>query len=109
MAQMNFGVLFGLYAFVCSTNANATVQTCLAIYLLHADCIILSIILFLPFLLLIWFLLLCVIWETFVFTDLIILLQLAKKFHPDTNKDDADAEKKFQEVNRAYEVWGSCR
>ncbi|KAK3136212.1 hypothetical protein QOZ80_5BG0429800 [Eleusine coracana subsp. coracana] len=29
---------------------------------------------------------------------------LAKKFHPDTNKDDADAEKKFQEVNRAYEV-----
>ncbi|TVU51033.1 hypothetical protein EJB05_02437, partial [Eragrostis curvula] len=29
---------------------------------------------------------------------------LAKKFHPDTNKDDADADKKFQEVNRAYEV-----
>ncbi|KAL6642318.1 hypothetical protein ACP70R_020499 [Stipagrostis hirtigluma subsp. patula] len=29
---------------------------------------------------------------------------LAKKFHPDTNKDDADAEKKFQEVNHAYEV-----
>ncbi|XP_062204381.1 chaperone protein dnaJ GFA2, mitochondrial-like isoform X2 [Phragmites australis] len=29
---------------------------------------------------------------------------LAKKFHPDTNKDDVDAEKKFQEVNRAYEV-----
>ncbi|AQK39518.1 Chaperone protein dnaJ GFA2 mitochondrial, partial [Zea mays] len=28
---------------------------------------------------------------------------LAKKFHPDTNKD-ADAEKTFQEVNRAYEV-----
>ena len=44
-----------------------------------------------------------------VLTKFIILLQLAKKFHPDTNKDDADAEKKFQEVNRAYEVWGSCR
>lgn len=29
---------------------------------------------------------------------------LAKKFHPDTNKDDDGAEKKFQEVNRAYEV-----
>ncbi|XP_037441252.1 chaperone protein dnaJ GFA2, mitochondrial-like, partial [Triticum dicoccoides] len=29
---------------------------------------------------------------------------LAKKFHPDTNKDDSGAEKKFQEVNRAYEV-----
>uniref|UniRef100_A0A453K7L0 J domain-containing protein n=1 Tax=Aegilops tauschii subsp. strangulata TaxID=200361 RepID=A0A453K7L0_AEGTS len=29
---------------------------------------------------------------------------LAKKFHPDTNKDDSGTEKKFQEVNRAYEV-----
>ncbi|XP_038975890.1 LOW QUALITY PROTEIN: chaperone protein dnaJ GFA2, mitochondrial-like [Phoenix dactylifera] len=29
---------------------------------------------------------------------------LAKKLHPDTNKEDADAEKKFQEVQRAYEV-----
>ncbi|XP_009391041.2 chaperone protein dnaJ GFA2, mitochondrial isoform X1 [Musa acuminata AAA Group] len=29
---------------------------------------------------------------------------LAKKLHPDTNKDDADAEKKFQEVQHAYEV-----
>ncbi|MCL7038245.1 hypothetical protein MKW94_018113 [Papaver nudicaule] len=29
---------------------------------------------------------------------------LAKKLHPDTNKDDADAGKKFQEVQKAYEV-----
>ncbi|XXG63013.1 hypothetical protein AAC387_Pa05g1287 [Persea americana] len=29
---------------------------------------------------------------------------LAKKLHPDTNKDDADAERKFQEVQRVYEV-----
>uniref|UniRef100_A0A1D1YIA1 Chaperone protein dnaJ 1, mitochondrial n=2 Tax=Anthurium amnicola TaxID=1678845 RepID=A0A1D1YIA1_9ARAE len=29
---------------------------------------------------------------------------LAKKLHPDTNKDDADAERKFQEVQRSYEV-----
>ncbi|KAL5714933.1 Chaperone protein dnaJ gfa2 [Ranunculus cassubicifolius] len=29
---------------------------------------------------------------------------LAKKLHPDTNKDDADAEKKFQQVQQAYEV-----
>ncbi|PIA28214.1 hypothetical protein AQUCO_07200096v1 [Aquilegia coerulea] len=29
---------------------------------------------------------------------------LAKKLHPDTNKDDADAERKFQQVQRAYEV-----
>ncbi|VVB15453.1 unnamed protein product [Arabis nemorensis] len=29
---------------------------------------------------------------------------LAKKFHPDTNKDDPEAEKKFQEVSKAYEI-----
>ncbi|XP_057966432.1 chaperone protein dnaJ GFA2, mitochondrial [Malania oleifera] len=29
---------------------------------------------------------------------------LAKKLHPDANKDDADAEAKFQEVQEAYEV-----
>ncbi|XP_010547239.1 PREDICTED: chaperone protein dnaJ GFA2, mitochondrial-like [Tarenaya hassleriana] len=29
---------------------------------------------------------------------------LAKKLHPDTNKDDPEAEKKFQEVTKAYEV-----
>jgi DnaJ domain len=31
-------------------------------------------------------------------------LQLAKKLHPDTNKGDTDSERKFQEVQRAYEV-----
>lgn len=30
--------------------------------------------------------------------------QLAKKYHPDTNKGDTDANKKFQEVSEAYEV-----
>ncbi|KAF8022292.1 hypothetical protein BT93_G2442 [Corymbia citriodora subsp. variegata] len=29
---------------------------------------------------------------------------LAKKLHPDTNKSDPEAEKKFQEVSKAYEV-----
>ncbi|KAJ6948507.1 hypothetical protein NC651_002748 [Populus alba x Populus x berolinensis] len=29
---------------------------------------------------------------------------LAKKLHPDTKKDDPEAEKKFQEVSKAYEV-----
>ncbi|XP_078154397.1 chaperone protein dnaJ GFA2, mitochondrial-like isoform X2 [Carex rostrata] len=29
---------------------------------------------------------------------------LAKKLHPDTNKDDKEAEQKFQEVNKAHEV-----
>ncbi|KAJ4955913.1 hypothetical protein NE237_012696 [Protea cynaroides] len=29
---------------------------------------------------------------------------LAKQLHPDTNKDDPDAESKFQEVQKAYEV-----
>ncbi|VVA90383.1 unnamed protein product [Arabis nemorensis] len=28
----------------------------------------------------------------------------AKKFHPDMNKDDPEAEKKFHEVSKAYEV-----
>ena len=30
--------------------------------------------------------------------------QLAKKYHPDTNKGDPEASKKFQEVSEAYEV-----
>ncbi|GAB2260887.1 hypothetical protein Droror1_Dr00011742 [Drosera rotundifolia] len=29
---------------------------------------------------------------------------LAKKHHPDMNKEDPEAEKKFQEINKAYEV-----
>jgi len=32
------------------------------------------------------------------------VVQLAKKFHPDANKSDPGAEKKFQEVQQAYEV-----
>ncbi|RRT53217.1 hypothetical protein B296_00016799 [Ensete ventricosum] len=34
----------------------------------------------------------------------LVVLRHAKKLHPDTNKDDADAERKFQEVQRAYKV-----
>ncbi|XP_070197500.1 protein tumorous imaginal discs, mitochondrial-like isoform X2 [Littorina saxatilis] len=30
--------------------------------------------------------------------------QLAKKYHPDMNKDDPDSAKKFQEVSEAYEI-----
>lgn len=30
--------------------------------------------------------------------------ELAKKYHPDTNKNDPNAVKKFQEVSEAYEV-----
>lgn len=32
--------------------------------------------------------------------------QLAKKYHPDLNKDNPDAETKFKEVNEAYSVLG---
>ncbi|KFM71487.1 DnaJ-like protein subfamily A member 3, mitochondrial, partial [Stegodyphus mimosarum] len=32
--------------------------------------------------------------------------QLAKKYHPDTNKNDPEAAKKFQEVSAAYEILG---
>jgi DnaJ family protein A protein 3 len=30
--------------------------------------------------------------------------ELAKKFHPDTNKNDPNSHKKFHEVSEAYEV-----
>ncbi|CAM9879264.1 unnamed protein product [Discosporangium mesarthrocarpum] len=33
--------------------------------------------------------------------------QLAKKYHPDTNQDNPDAKKKFQEITEAYEVLGN--
>ncbi|CAH1161740.1 unnamed protein product [Phyllotreta striolata] len=32
--------------------------------------------------------------------------KLAKKYHPDVNKDDPEASKKFQEVSEAYEILG---
>ena len=30
--------------------------------------------------------------------------KLAKKYHPDANPGDAEAEKKFKEINEAYEI-----
>ena len=30
--------------------------------------------------------------------------KLAKKYHPDVNKDDPQASEKFQEANEAYEI-----
>ncbi|WP_039757976.1 DnaJ domain-containing protein, partial [Bartonella queenslandensis] len=32
--------------------------------------------------------------------------KLAKKYHPDHNKDDAKAKEKFAEINQAYEIIG---
>ena len=32
------------------------------------------------------------------------VLQLAKKYHPDVNSNDPEAQKKFQAVSEAYEV-----
>ena len=33
-------------------------------------------------------------------------MQLAKKFHPDANKNNPYAKRKFQEIRDAYEVRG---
>jgi len=37
-----------------------------------------------------------------------VYLQLAKKYHPDMNKNDPNAQKNFQEVSEAYEVCLKC-
>ena len=37
----------------------------------------------------------------------LIFVQLAKKYHPDMNKNDPNCQKQFQEVSEAYEV-GAC-
>lgn len=36
----------------------------------------------------------------------VVPLKLAKKYHPDTNKGDEDAQKRFSEISAAYEVLG---
>jgi DnaJ-class molecular chaperone len=33
--------------------------------------------------------------------------KLAMKYHPDTNSSDAEAEKKFKEINEAYQTLGN--
>src|ERR1051325_1102606 len=35
--------------------------------------------------------------------------KLARKFHPDTNKDDSSAEAKFKEVQEAYDVLSDAK
>lgn len=40
----------------------------------------------------------------YILALLILAFQLAKQFHPDTNKTDKDAASKFQEAQEAYEV-----
>jgi len=44
-----------------------------------------------------------------MFTSLKFFLQLAKKFHPDSNKGDKAAAMKFSEVAEAYEVLGDSK
>ena len=47
------------------------------------------------------------IWDdegvTYIFVTVFLLNQLAKQYHPDTNKS-AGAAEKFQEISEAYEV-----
>jgi len=38
---------------------------------------------------------------------LVVLVQLAKKYHPDSNPNDAEAEKNFRKVSEAYETLGN--
>ena len=47
---------------------------------------------------------LCKLLNHFVNEGFCILFQLAKKYHPDTNKS-AGAAEKFQEISEAYEVY----
>ncbi len=35
------------------------------------------------------------------------IIQMAKKYHPDTNKDDPQAKEKFAQLAEAYEVWSA--
>lgn len=37
--------------------------------------------------------------------DCVFVLQMAKKYHPDTNKEDPQAKEKFAQLAEAYEVW----
>lgn len=39
-----------------------------------------------------------------VLTGAVFVSQMAKKYHPDTNKDDAQAKEKFAQLAEAYEV-----
>lgn len=39
-----------------------------------------------------------------IISGIYFCMQLVKQLHPDTNKDDTDAERKLQEVQQAYEV-----
>lgn len=36
--------------------------------------------------------------------SVLVVPQLAKKYHPDTNKDDPQAKEKFAQLAEAYEV-----
>lgn len=47
---------------------------------------------------------LALVWWGVTVTGLSLPTQLAKKYHPDRNKGDADAAKQFTKIGEAYEV-----
>lgn len=40
-----------------------------------------------------------------ILTGAMFVSQMAKKYHPDTNKDDPQAKEKFAQLAEAYEVY----
>jgi molecular chaperone DnaJ len=45
------------------------------------------------------------VYSVYYIITLFYLVQLAKKYHPDANKNNPSAKRKFQDIREAYEVF----